>query len=78
MSKAIQSQTAFLDSNISNIEDEIIVRDLNDIYGNQVSFVSPIMYLTIEPLSSTNQEIISCTGIEVVSDTKVRLTGVVR
>ncbi len=78
MSKAIQAQVAFLDSNISTTDDEIIVRDLNDIYDNQVVFVDPIMYFTIEPLSSTNQEIISCTGIEVVSDTKVRLTGVVR
>lgn len=37
-----------------------------------------IMYATIEPRSQTNQEIISFTDIEIVSENIVRLTGVTR
>lgn len=78
MSNVIQAITATLYAPIWAWDTTVSIRGLNTIYWNQVEMIGSVMYGTIEPTSSTNSEIISWTGITVVSDNIITLTGVTR
>lgn len=78
--KYVQAKTTTLYTNINTSVTSIILNGLYDVYGNALSMsdFGDIGYGTIEPLSRTNQEIISFTGITDNGDGTVTLTGVTR
>lgn len=78
MAKSIQAVTAYVNAPISNVDTEIVVRWLNDIYWTQVRMTGEVLYATIEPKSATNQEITSFTEIIVIDENTLRLTGCTR
>lgn len=78
MVKASQMVLAYVKAPVSSADTEITIRWLNDIYGTQAVMQGTTMYGTIEPRSSSNQEIISFTNIVVVDSNTVRLTGCTR
>jgi hypothetical protein len=78
MVKASQTVLAYTKAPVSSSDTEITIRGLNDIYWNQAVMQGTLMYATIEPRSSTNQEIISFTDMVVVDAKTLRLTGCTR
>lgn len=79
MAKAIQALTALLASDIVTGSTEVVVKNFKDIYGKPITKMAGTkLYLTLEPRSESNQEIVSFTGIQVVDSVKTRLTGVTR
>jgi len=78
MVKASQTVLAYTKAPVSSSDTEITIRGLNDIYWNQAVMQGTLMYATIEPRSSTNQEIISFTDMVVVDANTLRLTGCTR
>lgn len=77
----VQAKKTTLASSVSEGETgEIVLRNLLDIYGVQLSMsdFGAILYLTLDPGGST-EEIISCTGFTVNADGSVSIdTGIVR
>lgn len=74
----IQARPFTLLEPLATTEAEISVKNLVDIYGVQIVMSGSIQYATLEPTSSDNQEIISFTGITIISATVSKLTGVTR
>lgn len=79
MAKAIQGLTALLASDLVTTSTEIVVKNFKDIYGKPITkMAGNKLFLTLEPRSESNQEIVSFTGIQVVDSIKTKLTGVTR
>lgn len=79
MATIIQALTFNLASPIDATQTSIPVRNLKDSRGNPITaMIGTILFATIEPRSSTNQEIISFTGITDNGNGVVTLTGVTR
>lgn len=78
MWNVLQCRTFQLQAPIGTSDVTIAVKNLADIYGNDVEMTGSIQYATLEPESANNQEIISFTGITSVSTNVWNLTGVTR
>jgi hypothetical protein len=80
MSTIIQALTFNLASPIDATQTSIPVRNLKDSRGNAITSlpIPSLVYATLEPRSSSNQEIISFTGITNNGNGIVTLTGVTR
>lgn len=79
MATIIQALTFNLASPIDATQTSIPVRNLKDSRGNPITaMIGTILFATIEPRSSANQEIISFTGITDNGNGVVTLTGVTR
>lgn len=79
MATIIQALTFNLASPIDASQTSIPVRNLKDSRGNPITaMIGSILFATIEPRSSANQEIISFTGITDNGNGVVTLTGVTR
>lgn len=79
--KFVQAKTTTLDVGISLTEtNEIILKNLVDLYGNQLDMadIGATLVLTFNP-GGSSEEIIACTDFTVASDGKVTLdTGIMR
>lgn len=79
--KFVQAKATTLHVGISSAEsNEIVLKQLVDIYGNQLALsdFGDIIYITIDPGGSA-EEIVSATGFTVNSDSTVSIdTGIVR
>lgn len=78
MWNVLQCRTFQLQAPIGTSDVTIAVKNLADIYGNDVEMTGSIQYATLEPESANNQEIISFTGITSVSTNVWNLTWVTR
>jgi len=79
MATILQALTFNLASPIDATQVSIPVRNLKDSRGNAITaMIGSLLFATIEPRSSANQEIISFTGITNNGNGIVTLTGVVR
>jgi len=79
MSKAIQALPAYLGAPIDATQTSFSIRGLKDTRGNYItSMIGDVMHATIEPRSTTNQEIVSWTGITDNGGGYITVTGVTR